>query len=61
MTALRQRTKKAAVHRGFRVAAEPADNRTGGTDAVVLAHGAGTDMDHPFMTFWALPAFVWVR
>ena len=64
MTALRQRTKKVTVHRGLRVSAvvaEPADTRGGGSDAVVLSHGAGTDMDHPFMTFLALPAFVWVR
>lgn len=64
MTPLRQRTEKVTLHRGLRlsaVMAEPADNRGGGTDAVVLAHGTGTDMDHPFMTFLALPAFVWVK
>lgn len=55
MTALRQRTEKVAVHRGLRVSAvvaEPADYRAGKTDAVVLAHGAGAGMDHPFMTFF---------
>ena len=55
MTALRQRTEKIAVDRGMQVSAviaEPPDYRAGDTDVLVLAHGAGADMNHPFMTFF---------
>ncbi len=55
MTSLRQRTEKVAVERGMEVSvvvAEPEDYRTGEADVVVLAHGAGADMHHPFMTFF---------
>ena len=34
------------------VVAEPAEYQTGETDIIVLAHGAGADMHHPFMTFF---------
>ena len=55
MTALRQRTEKIAVDRGMEVSAvtaEPAGYRAGETDVIVLAHGAGADMHHPFMSFF---------
>ncbi len=55
MTALRQRTGKVAVDRGMEVSAvtaERARHRAGETDVIVLAHGAGADMHHPFMTFF---------
>ncbi len=47
--------EKIAVDRGMQVSAvvaEPAEYRAGETDVIVLAHGAGTDMHHPFMTFF---------
>ncbi len=34
------------------VIAEPEGYRAGATDVIVLAHGAGADMHHPFMTFF---------
>ena len=55
MTTLRQSTGKVAVDRGMQVSvviAEPPDYRAGETDVIVLAHGAGADMNHPFMTFF---------
>lgn len=55
MTPVHQRTEKIAVDRGMQVSAvvaEPAGQRTGETDVIVLAHGAGADMFHPFMTFF---------
>ena len=55
MTTLQQRTEKIAVDRGMQVSAvvaEPANDRAGETDVIVLAHGAGADMNHPFMTFF---------
>lgn len=55
MTGLRQSTWKIAVDRGMEVSAvvaEPDDYRTGETDVILLAHGAGADMRHPFMTFF---------
>ena len=55
MTALRQRTETIAVDRGMQVSAvvaEPANYSAGETDVIVLAHGAGADMNHPFMTFF---------
>ncbi len=55
MTALRQHTEKIAVDRGMQVSvvvAEPAKYSAGETDVIVLAHGAGADMNHPFMTFF---------
>ncbi len=55
MTTLHQRTAKIAVDRGLQVSAvvaEPANDRAGEIDVIVLAHGAGADMNHPFMTFF---------
>ena len=55
MTTVRQRTEKITVDRGMRVSAvvaEPANYSAGETDVIVLAHGAGADMNHPFMTFF---------
>ena len=55
MTTLRQRTETIAVDRGMQVSAvvaEPANYSAGETDVIVLAHGAGADMNHPFMTFF---------
>ena len=55
MTTLRQHTEKIAVDRGMQVSAvvtEPAKYSAGETDVIVLAHGAGADMHHPFMTFF---------
>ena len=55
MTYPRQRTEKIPVDRGMQVSAvvaEPVEHRAGETDVIVLAHGAGTDMHHPFMTFF---------
>lgn len=55
MTGLRQRAEKIAVDRGMEVSAvvaEPEGYRAGETDVIVLAHGAGADMHHPFMTFF---------
>ncbi|MDE0032924.1 MAG: alpha/beta hydrolase fold domain-containing protein [Deltaproteobacteria bacterium] len=55
MTAVRQHVEKIPVDRGMQVSAvlaEPAAYRAGQTDVIVLAHGAGTDMHHPFMTFF---------
>lgn len=34
------------------VVAEPATHRGGEGDVIVLAHGAGANMNHPFMTFF---------
>ncbi len=34
------------------VTAEPPGGRSGAADVIVLAHGAGADMHHPFMTFF---------
>ena len=55
MTALRQHTATIPVDRGMQVSvvvAEPEGYRAGQTDVIVLAHGAGADMHHPFMTFF---------
>ena len=55
MTHPRQHTEKIPVDRGMEVSAvvaEPADYSAGETDVIVLAHGAGADMNHPFMTFF---------
>ena len=55
MTTLRQSTETIAVDRGMQVSAvvaEPANYSAGKTDVIVLAHGAGADMNHPFMTFF---------
>ena len=55
MSAIRQHTEKIPVDRGMQVSAvvaEPAAYRAGETDIIVLAHGAGADMHHPFMTFF---------
>ena len=55
MTALRQHTETIPVDRGMQVSAvvsEPEGYRAGLTDVIVLAHGAGADMHHPFMTFF---------
>ena len=55
MTALRQHTEKIPVDRGMQVSAvvaEPAKYSAGETNVIVLAHGVGADMNHPFMTFF---------
>ncbi len=55
MTTVRQRTEKITVDRGIQVSAviaEPANYSAGEIDVIVLAHGAGADMNHPFMTFF---------
>lgn len=55
MTTPRRHTAMIPVDRGMQVSAvvaEPAEYRAGETDAIVLAHGAGADMHHPFMTFF---------
>ena len=55
MTHPRQHTEKIPVDRGMEVSAvvaEPAAYSAGETDVIVLAHGAGADMNHPFMTFF---------
>lgn len=55
MSAVRQHTEKIPVDRGMQVSAvvaEPAEYQPGETDVIVLAHGAGADMHHPFMTFF---------
>ena len=55
MTSLRQHTEKIPVDRGMEVSAvvaEPEGGGAGEADVIVLAHGAGADMNHPFMTFF---------
>jgi len=55
VTTVRQRTEKITVDRGIQVSAviaEPANYSAGEIDVIVLAHGAGADMNHPFMTFF---------
>ena len=55
MTTLRQHVEKIPVDRDMHVSvavAEPVAYRAGESDVIVLAHGAGTDMHHPFMTFF---------
>ena len=55
MTHPRRHAEKIPVDRGMEVSAvvaEPEDGRDGTADVIVLAHGAGTDMHHPFMTFF---------
>ncbi|MDE0354765.1 MAG: alpha/beta hydrolase fold domain-containing protein [Deltaproteobacteria bacterium] len=55
MTAPRQHVEKIPVDRGMQVSAvvaEPAAYHAGESDVIVLAHGAGADMHHPFMSFF---------
>lgn len=55
MTSLRQHTIKIAVDRDMEVSAviaEPENSRVANADIVILAHGAGSNMHHPFMTFF---------